>query len=344
MNPLAANSSLKWNRSMWISEATRVRMTKARMVSTATRLCAQTGSRKDRTTRTKPAAYPAPRKPAVRGGWMVQAKKSSVRSPRMYSAPTARAVSTLKAMSSTCMPRDTRRMRIDRTGRDCAVSTRAPARRPPCGLIGRTHAPPGRGRCHRVMRFLQSSGPPGLPTRRLVRQSGSGEVLRADLPRLHQHQPVAGDVPHHGLHAVRAIGGLLEELHPLGRQLFVGPAAVVDVQTQPALATPLELAPDEVGCLVVQGWAGGHQGDLQLRLAGVSDGHPAEPLPHGNVGARGEAEDLDVEVARLVLVEAVDGDERDVGDHASTVGPGACRASLGMRDRRPQEPRLLRRR
>ena len=65
--------------------------------------------------------------------------------------------------------------------------------------------------------------------------------------------------------------------------------------------------PDERGGLVVQRRAGHHQGDVQLRLALVPDGHPAEALPHRDVGARCEAEDVDVEVAGLVLVEAVDG-------------------------------------
>ena len=91
-------------------------------------------------------------------------------------------------------------------------------------------------------------------------------------------------------------------------------------QAQPAHLALLELPADERGGLLVERRPGRHQGHLELRLARVLHGDPAEPLTHGDVGARLEAEHVDVEVAGLVLVEAVDGDERDVGDHASTLG------------------------
>jgi hypothetical protein len=43
-------------------------------------------------------------------------------------------------------------------------------------------------------------------------------------------------------------------------------------------------------------------------VARVADGHPAKSFTRGDVGARLEAQDIDVKIPRHVLVEAVDGD------------------------------------
>src|SRR5215213_3478300 len=49
--------------------------------------------------------------------------------------------------------------------------------------------------------------------------------------------------------------------------------------------------------------SGRHQGELELGLAVVADGDPPVAVVHGDVGAGGEAEHVDVEVPRLILIE-----------------------------------------
>src|SRR5215831_12246903 len=140
-------------------------------------------------------------------------------------------------------------------------------------------------------------------------RAGSGEVAGGELPGLDQDQPVAGDVAHDRLDAVGAIRRLLQERDALGAELLEGLAAVVDPEPQPAHLARFELAPDEVGRVRLERRPGCHQGDLQLGLAGVAHRDPAEPLTHGDVGAGLEPQDVDVVIARRVLVEAVDSDE-----------------------------------
>ena len=68
------------------------------------------------------------------------------------------------------------------------------------------------------------------------------------------------------------------------------------------------------------GGPGHGQVDLELRLGGVDDGAPAVPVAEGDVVLLLEAEDIGVELLRLVLVLDEDADDADVRDHGSSVG------------------------
>jgi hypothetical protein len=68
----------------------------------------------------------------------------------------------------------------------------------------------------------------------------------------------------------------------------------------------LELSADELGGVGRQRRSRLHQGQVELGLARVADGDPAE-LTQGGVAAQLEPELVDVEVAGLVLIETVDG-------------------------------------
>src|SRR5215468_10184478 len=153
--------------------------------------------------------------------------------------------------------------------------------------------------------------PPRLapPVRRSSGAVSSGEVAGRELLGLDQHQPVAGHVAHDRLHPVGPVRRLLQEGDALGAEFLEGLTAVVDPEPQAAHLARFELAPDEVGRVRLERRSRRHQGDFQFGLAGVAHRDPAEPLTHGDVGAGLEAQDVDVVVARGVLVEAVDGDE-----------------------------------
>src|SRR5918995_6356704 len=94
-------------------------------------------------------------------------------------------------------------------------------------------------------------------------------AARVEIFRFDEHQPVAGVVAHHSLDAVGPIGGLLHELHALGDELVVGLVAVVDAETEAAHLPLGQLAPYELGGLLVERRPGVHQGDLQLGLVGA---------------------------------------------------------------------------
>src|SRR5439155_21281458 len=106
-------------------------------------------------------------------------------------------------------------------------------------------------------------------------------------------------------HAVRAVRRLLQEGGALGAELGVGLAAVVDPEPEAAHLARFELAPDEVGRILLERRPRRHQGDLEFGLAGVAYRDPAEPLTHGDVGAGLEAQVVYVVVARRVLVVSV---------------------------------------
>src|SRR5262249_49006313 len=141
---------------------------------------------------------------------------------------------------------------------------------------------------------------------RLTRLAGV-EVRLCELPWLDQDQPVARDVAHHGLDPVRPVGGLLQERDALGAQLGEGLAAIVDPQPEAAHLALFQLAADELRGLGPEGRAGDHQGDLELGLGRGAYGPPAKPFAPGGVASRLKAEGADGEVARLILVEAENG-------------------------------------
>jgi hypothetical protein len=131
------------------------------------------------------------------------------------------------------------------------------------------------------------------------------------------------------------VSGLLQELHALANEFGVGLSAVVDPETETAHLSFAELATDELRPLVIEGRPWLHEGDLELGLARMTDGHPPKAV-EGHVGPCLEAEHVDVEVASGVLIEAVDGREGDVRDHASTVGESSFElllpdCSIGLR-------------
>src|SRR3954454_10113234 len=128
---------------------------------------------------------------------MVQANTRSVSGARTKRATTAVAVSRANTSSMARV-----------SGR-----TRRTSRRVIAGEVASTRALP-----LVVPRAADRAEPANTRPQRAVTGVGSrstapsAEVLRRERPRLHQHQPVAGVVPQHGLHAVGSLCRLLQEL------------------------------------------------------------------------------------------------------------------------------------
>jgi hypothetical protein len=85
--------------------------------------------------------------------------------------------------------------------------------------------------------------------------------------------------------------------------------AVIDVQADATHLAFVQLTTHKVCSVGIQRRSGRHQRELEFGLAGVADGDPSVPVVHGDVGAEREAEHVNVEVPRLILVETVNGDE-----------------------------------
>jgi len=94
----------KWNRSRCSTVARSVSAVNMKIVRTPSRACAHASARRICTTSTVPAPYPAPRKAAVRGGRMVQAKYLSVCSASTNNAMSPARVSTVNASSNPRIP------------------------------------------------------------------------------------------------------------------------------------------------------------------------------------------------------------------------------------------------
>src|SRR5829696_9307280 len=159
--------------------------------------------------------------------------------------------------------------------------------------------------------------------------------------RLDQNQPVARVVAHDSLDAVRAVSRLLQEGHALATELGEGLVAVVDVQTDAPHLALVQLTAHEVCSIGVQRRAGRHQRQLEFWLAGVADGDPPIAVIHRDVGPRLETKYVDVEVPCLILIETVDGDKRNIGDHEQDhIDGSAAGASLRLRCRSDQRIKL----
>ena len=140
--------AMKCMRSRCSSVAPRVSATNARMVNTGSLLCAHTGSRSDRTTSTKPAAYPAPRKAAVNGGSIVQANTACVlgeHEQRDHGERGQRAERQQQRAHGELHRADA----IGLEGEESAL-TRAPARRPPASSRW-AHRSTGPQECHGLL-------------------------------------------------------------------------------------------------------------------------------------------------------------------------------------------------
>src|SRR5690625_845840 len=155
----------------------------------------------------------------------------------------------------------------------------------------------------------------------LVRTTAAGEVLLGDLLQwglLSDADVVAERVAQRTVDPVGLLGRLLGELHPLGEELVVGRLAVVCGQDGSRAHGPLGDQLAHRGCSPLRKHRRCRdlQQDVPVGLAGRSDGEPTHEA-HVHVGGHLEAEDVDVEVEGLLLVEDIDAVDADSGDHAA---------------------------
>ena len=123
---------------------------------------------------------------------------------------------------------------------------------------------------------------------------------------------------------------------PLADELLVGLLAVVDIEAEAVHAALVLRALHGLDELRRVRRPGDGEADVELGLARVDDGAPAVAVAEGDVVLLLEAQDVGVELLRLVDVLDEDTDDGDVGDHgtqARAAGPRPASPRLRSRSR-----------